>query len=520
MRHETIELEEANCFPSTFLDYIHTSDKLKPFYNLPPIIESFKQQIADRNFPSERRVLLTKVLNEQYHNFKPSTSTLQNISDLGNENTFTVVTGHQLNIFTGPLYFIYKIVTAINTAKQLKKQYPNYNFVPVYWMATEDHDFEEINHFRLEGEMYRWQTDQKGAVGRFDPSSIKELLDKLPGKNELFVKAYLEHDTLSDAVRYYVNELFGNEGLVVMDADDKQLKASFIPAIEEDVVKHTANQLVEDTNSKLEVIGYTSQVFPRKINFFYLNGDTRKRIIKEGEDYVVMDTELKFSEADIKGLINNQPEKFSPNVILRPLYQEWILPNLAYIGGPSELIYWLQLKGIFDFHKVTFPILMPRNFGLVIKPNEARKMDKFSFDLKEWFINAETLKKYYVSSNTENNLSYSNQIKQLSNLYSTTRKQAEKVDVTLVQHLEALEAKAVSLLKKAEKKLMRADKQHHETKLLQIEAVKSILFPNENLQERTDNFLNFYQDNPNFIEELLSNFDPFNYKMHILFEEK
>lgn len=519
MRLETIELEEANCFPSTFLDYIQNSDKLKPFYNLPPISDSFKQQIADRNFPVERRATLKKVLDEQYEGFTASDKTISNIESITNESTYTIVTGHQLNIFTGPLYFIYKIVTAINTAKELKKQYPEHNFVPVYWMATEDHDFDEINHFRLEGIKYKWETDQKGAVGRFDTSTIKDLLDQLPGQNHLFEKAYLNHNTLSDAVRYYVNELFGDEGLVIIDADDKTLKKSFTPVIEDDLLKHTTNTLVKETDEKLEVIGFTSQVYPRNINFFYLEGNIRGRITKEGDLYKVLETDIIFTEEEVRKLISANPEKFSPNVILRPLYQEWILPNLAYIGGPSEVIYWLQLKGIFDHHKVAFPILMPRNFGLIVKQNEAKKMDKFVFELKDWFINAESLKKHFVNSNTVHNLSYTSQIEKLATIYATAKKQAGEVDVTLTQHIEALEAKANKLLSKAEKKLVRADKQHHETKLSQIDAVRNVLFPNDNLQERTDNFLNFYHDNPEFIKELLAHFNPFDYKFHVLFEE-
>jgi bacillithiol biosynthesis cysteine-adding enzyme BshC len=519
MRLETIELEEANCFSSTFLDYINNSKKLKSFYNLPPTIESFKQQITNRNFPNERRTTLKKTLNKQYEGIDASNKTLENIESLATDNTYTIVTGHQLNIFTGPLYFIYKIVTAINTAKKLKEQYPEYNFVPVYWMATEDHDFDEINPFKLEGTKYKWETEQTGAVGRFETSTIKAILDQLPGKNQLFEKAYLEHGTLSEAVRYYVNDLFSDEGLVVIDADDQALKQSFIPVIEDDLFKHTTNNLVKETDDKLEVIGFTSQVFPRNINFFYLDGNIRGRIIKEDETYTVLDTDLTFTEDEIKSVIQSNPEKFSPNVILRPLYQEWILPNLTYIGGPSEVIYWLQLKGVFDYHKVSFPILMPRNFGLIVKHNEARKINKFDFELKDWFINAESLKKYFVNSNTAHNLSYSSQIEQLNAIYSSAKSQAGKVDVTLTQHIEALEARANKLLLKAEKKLARADKKHHQAKLEQIDAVRNVLFPNDNLQERTDNFLNFYHDNPDFIKELIEHFNPFDYKFHVLFEE-
>ncbi|MDH5476670.1 MAG: bacillithiol biosynthesis cysteine-adding enzyme BshC, partial [Cyclobacteriaceae bacterium] len=148
MRLETIEMDESNCFSSSFLDYIKADEKISPFYNLTPSIDNFEQQIKSNQFPKERRTTIVNVLKQQYSDLTVSDHTHQNIESIEKENTFTVVTGHQLNIFTGPLYFIYKIVTVLNTCTQLKKKYPQHNFVPVYWMATEDHDFEEISHFR------------------------------------------------------------------------------------------------------------------------------------------------------------------------------------------------------------------------------------------------------------------------------------------------------------------------------------------------------------------------------------
>lgn len=519
MRLETIEMDESNCFSSAFLDYIKENKKLTPFYNLTPSIDSFEQQIKSKQFPKERRSTIVNVLKQQYSDLTVSDNTTQNINSIENENTFTVVTGHQLNIFTGPLYFIYKIVTVLNTCTQLKKKYPQYNFVPIYWMATEDHDFEEISHFRLDGEKYRWETDQKGAVGRFNPHSIKEILDKLPGQNDIFEKAYLGYETLADAVRYYVNDLFGDEGLVVIDADNAALKQSYASVIKDDVINNSTKALVENTNNELKKLGYPTQVFARDINFFYLDGDLRSRIVKENGEYNVLDSELQFTEEEIIELIETSPEKFSPNVILRPLYQEWILPNLAYIGGPSEVVYWLQLKQVFESHNTSFPILMPRNFGLVVSKNDKLKIDNFDFDMNKWFLPTQNLIQYYISKQSNNNLSYENKITEIKNIYNQAKAQASIVDVTLSQHLEALQTKTTNLLEKAEKKLIRAEKRNHATKINQIEDVKSKLFPNDNLQERTDNFLNFYQENHLFIKELLTHFKPFDYKFHVLLEE-
>jgi len=287
----------------------------------------------------------------------------------------------------------------------------------------------------------------------------------------------------------------------------------------EDIINNVVKPIVDNTNNALANEGYASQVYARDINFFYLDGNIRSRIVKEENSYNVLDTSISFSEKEMIELITNSPEKLSPNVILRPLYQEMILPNLAYIGGPSEVTYWLQLKGVFEKFNTPFPLLMPRNFGLVVDKNTNGKMAKINFSLKDWFLNLQETIKLYVISNTEQIISYSEEIIKLKAAYKQANEIANKIDPSLGQHLLALEVKATNLLQKAEKKLMRAEKKNHTTRIKQIEDVKALLFPNDNLQERTDNFLNFYNNNPRFIEELLENFEPFNYKFHVLIED-
>ena len=300
---------------------------------------------------------------------------LENIQSLSESNTFTVTTGHQLNIFTGPIYFLFKLVTTINLSKKLKEYYPDFHFIPVYWMASEDHDFEEISYFNMFGEKYQWATGQTGAVGRFDPSSLADVLYQIDENVELFEKAYGRFHTLAGSVRFYVNELFGSEGLVVVDGDDSELKAQFATVTKDDILNQNAHQRVNETNKQLINLGYKLQASSRPINFFYLD-DFRRRIICEGENFKVLGSKIKFSKQEILSEIEHYPERFSPNVIMRPLYQEMILPNLAYLGGPAEIIYWLQLKGVFDYYKIEFPIIMPRNFGMIIHQKIAKKINQ------------------------------------------------------------------------------------------------------------------------------------------------
>lgn len=519
MRLEKIDLDETHCFSSMFLDYIKGNDSLKPFYDNLPHIDQFEQQIKQKSFSQEKRDTLVEVLTRQYQPFEINNAVSQNIDLLKKSNTYTITTGHQLNIFTGPLYFIYKIVTVINACKQLKIKDPQHNFVPIYWMASEDHDFEEISYFNLDGEKYTWKTDQTGAVGHFDPSSINQLLKQMPGEYPLFEKAYLSHNTLAEAARYYVNELFGKEGLVVIDADDHALKAQFTAVMKDDLFDHSAEKLVAKDTERLQSLGYKTQVHARQINFFYLEGNIRNRIEKDGDQYAVVDTNLKLSIDEIKEMIQNTPERFSPNVILRPLYQEVILPNLAYVGGPSEAIYWLQLKSLFAHFEETFPILMPRNFALIIDRISHCKYEKSDRTLLELFLPDYEVEQRIVSSHTNKELSLVNELESIASIYISAQSKAQSIDPTLVQHLEALQARAEKLLGKAQKKMYRAEKRHHTDKIAQYQSVKSVLFPKGNLQERTSNFLNFYADNPEFIQELLQHFDPFDYRMNILIEE-
>ncbi len=518
MKVEKIELDKTGFFSESFLEYVAASEKLTPFYNAKPTIKHFEGVIQNRTFSKNKRQKLVEVLKAQYRELECSDLLNSNIDSLLSDQTFTITTGHQLNIFTGPLYFIYKIVTVINAAKELKQKYPDCHFVPVYWMASEDHDFEEISYFFLHGKKYQWKTEQSGAVGHFDPKELKQVLDQLPGDVSIFEKAYLENTSLANAARQYVNELFGEQGLVVIDADDRSLKEEFIPVMKSDILEQKPNELVTKQSERLESIGFKIQVNCREVNFFYLHDGTRVRIEKSGDSFKGVDTDLSFTEAELTQLIQEHPERFSPNVILRPLYQEMILPNLAYVGGPSELVYWLQLKSMFEHFEVPFPILMPRNFGLIVPGHLQRTWSKTGFKNDEIFEETDQLEKEWLQKNGQKDLTFEGELKELVAVYEKLKGKAEAVDPTLVQHLEALHARAIGKIEKAEKKLLRAEKRNHKDVLGQILKVKDALFPNGSLQERRDNFLNFYQENPNFIKELLDAFDPFDYRMHLLLQ--
>lgn len=518
MELKKLTFEEANNFSSLFLDYLSQKPKLSEFYNQFPSREGILNILENRNFPAESRITLCNSLKKQYKKIDLPDKVSVNLELLKDSNTFTITTGHQLNIFTGPLYYIYKLVTIINTTKKLKEAYPQYNFIPVYWMATEDHDFEEISYFNLFGKKYQWETDQKGAVGKFDPASISQILEEMPEESPLFKNAYTNADTLTDAVRTYVNELFGKEGLLIIDPDDKELKSLFKDVITSDVFDQEPHKQANYNTGQLEKLGYKSQVFAREINFFYMKGDIRERIEKQGETFQVLNTNISYTAAEMRQLIDEEPAVFSPNVILRPLFQETILPNLAYIGGPSEVVYWLQLKGIFDHFKTSFPALMPRNFALVVNTASSKKMDKVGLSIEQLFSDSHTIKKNYLEAEAENEFNLNTEKEQILEFFEELKKKASQIDGSLEGFIGAESAKTIKNLDNIEKRLRKSEERKHETALNQIEGIKDKLFPGGGLQERHDNFLNFYLNNPNFINELLEKFDPFDFSFNILID--
>lgn len=519
MNLQNLPFEKINAFQPFFLDFVNREPNLKSFYNRFPEVASFKDQIREKagNYGAATRQVLVKALRQQYSNVVPRELVEKNLGLLEQSTTYTVTTGHQLNVFTGPLYFIYKIVTVINACRELKAHYPDCNFVPVYWMASEDHDYQEIKSFRLFGKKYTWETQQSGAVGRFHTRDFKKLLGEVPGAIDLFKKAYTQHDTLAAAVRYYVNELFGDQGLVVVDGDDRELKTLFKSVIKDDLFNHSARQKVDVTNAKLESLGYTPQIYCRDINFFYLHEGLRNRIEQRGDEFVIVDTDQRFSRQEMEALVDHHPERFSPNVILRPLFEEIVLPNLAYCGGPAEVVYWLQLKDVFAHYQTSFPVLLPRSFALVVDEPTSRKLQQTGLAIEEIFTEKNALFNDIVLRHSRHKIKLNGERDDIERRFAKIQIQVEEVDKTLAPMVAAETRRLHKSLDKIEQKLLKAEKRKHDDKLRQVEALKDALFPGGGLQERTDNFLNFHSQHPGFIPLLLDSFKPFDLRFNIVY---
>ena len=528
MKVTHIPFKETGFFSKTMLDYLDKKETIQPFYNNFPDITGFHNQIEEKqkSFRLQTRLVLVESLKNQYKNFEVSDKTDQNIESLKHQNTFTVTTGHQLNLFTGPLYFLYKIISTINLCEELSEKFPEQNFVPVYWMATEDHDFEEINYFNFDTKKVRWNREDGGAVGRFSTDGLNDVFEVFSNhlgnsKNaetikKLFSDAYLKHKNLADATRYIANELFKDYGLVIIDGDDTGLKQLFSPIVKDELENGTSFKTVSKTITELEK-NYKIQVNPREINLFYLGDDFRERIILENGIYKVNNTNITFSKAEILNEVDNNPKAFSPNVIMRPLYQEVILPNLSYIGGGGEMAYWLELKDYFEEVKVPFPILLLRNSVQVVTEKQANKLERMNITFEELFLNQYDLLSKKVTDNSEIKVNFDEKILYLENQFSELKEVAKQTDISFVNAVNAQERKQVKGLENLQKRLLKAEKRRQKDLVVRITQLQNEILPNQSLEERQRNFSEYYLEyGSSFIKHVKDALKPLQLEFTIL----
>ncbi|GGG37837.1 bacillithiol biosynthesis cysteine-adding enzyme BshC [Hymenobacter glacieicola] len=527
----TLRYADTGAFSSLLTDYLARHEALTPFYHRFPALDEFAAQVEEKraSYTPEARQRLVEALREQYATLPAvlHPAVQANLDLLRQETTFTVTTGHQLNLLTGPLYFVYKIVTALKLSRQLKEKYPQYDFVPLYWMATEDHDFAEINHFSLFGKKYEWNAAETGGpVGRLKLDGLQEeLLSQLPADvPALFRQAYEEADTLAAATRRLTHDLFGELGLVSLDADAPALKQALVPVLEKEIQTQSSHRAVQEANARLEAAGYKPQVYSRPLNLFFLT-DTGKRerleydAAQDCAQITVRNTERCHSQAELLDLVRQHPEQFSPNVVLRPLYQELLLPNLCYIGGGAEVAYWFQLKGVFEENGVPFPILLPRNSAQYVGKANAGKLRKLGLTATDIFRPLSELKKQVGAALGQEEVSLQEQQQQLAVAFQAVSDLAQRLDPTLVKTVAAEQQKVSGIVTGLEKRLSKAAEAKHETAYSQLTALKDKLMPGGHLQERTDNVLSILINNPQFIQQLLEAFDPLALEFTLLEEE-
>ncbi|MDP9230713.1 MAG: bacillithiol biosynthesis cysteine-adding enzyme BshC [Bacteroidota bacterium] len=498
---QRIPYRQTGYFSNIVLDYIDQSPQLKPFFEHPPGLQGIQKAIDARKlFPTNCEVLVQE-LKKQYSLVEANEKAIKNIESLSRQNTFTVTTAHQPNIFTGPVYFIYKIIHTIKLADHLDSLLPENKFVPVFYMGSEDADLDELGQINLDGEQLAWNTKQTGAVGRMKvDEELTALIEVIEGQLTVLpfgagiislIKDYYKiGEDIQSATFKLINELFCEYGLVILLPDNAAFKQQMIPVFEDDLLNQRASGIVENTSKQLEEL-YKVQAQPREINLFYLKDSIRGRIIKTS-NYKVQGTSIEFSEDELKKELKDHSECFSPNVILRGLYQATILPDIIFIGGGGELAYWLQFKDLFTYYKVPYPVLVLRNSFLIVENKWQEKINKLQFTIEDFFKPEQGLVNMLVARESKQQLSLNGTFSQTEQLYDLIKQQATAVDPSLEKHVDALKTNALQRLRELEKKMLSAEKRKFADQQRQIQTIQNKLFPENDLQERYVNMMFYY----------------------------
>ncbi len=522
---------DTHAFSPLVIDYLNQDERLRTYYAYAPERKGIAEAIAQRQqYPVDRK-LLAAVLEDQLSPYPLHDAVKANIKKLENSRTYTVCTAHQPNLMTGYLYFIYKILHAIKLAHELKESFPENDFVPVYYMGSEDNDLEELGTFLYGGRKYVWDAKgQSGAVGRMKTESLKPLLEELfrvlgpPGEHsdelkEMITRAYLSHETMGAATTNLVNDLFGRYGLVVLDPDDRRLKRSFISVMQEDLLQETAHAVVSDQIANLSE-HYKVQAHPRSINLFYLTDGLRERIEKKGDKWIVLHTDLQFNREQLLQELDQYTERFSPNVILRGLYQETILPNVVFIGGGAEIAYWLQLRSLFKHFGVFYPCLLLRQSVLWIEAHQESLRVKTGLTLSQIFTPEHELVYRYVCEHSEHDWELDHERAALDSLFAGLKLKAATLDSTLRASAEAALAKMKHQMDTLEKKMYRAEKRKMQDQIARISKLRAHIFPNNSLQERVENFVTWYARlGSAFSDRLFEGIDPLRHQFLVIAED-
>ncbi len=509
-------------------DHLFASDQtiFKKLIPLTTSMESIGESIKRKKEQDIDRHALAEMLHRQYRSNKlEGRESL--IDSLKDDKTFVIVSAHQPYLFGGPMYFIYKILSTIKLAEQCKVAYPDYNFIPIFYVGGEDHDLEESNHIRLFQKTVTWNTSQRGPVGRMNTDdispAIKEVVSILGSATHtealtaILNEAYLPGQTINEAITKFIHLLLSDYNLLILNADDKQAKERFKNVIASEVLSQTTQSLVKEQQDKLKSIGLKPQAFVRPINFFYISENGRNRIELNGENYSIVGTSMTFTREEMKNEIQSYPEKFSPNVIMRPLYQEFLLPSVAFVGGGGELAYWSDRKLLFEHWKIHFPVLVRRDSMIIIDKGSQKKLDKLGVSIKDLCLNSHELKSKYIKQHSESDLSFDKEIATIQDLIKELQSKVSTIDPTLVAYVGSETNGFVKSLEQIESRVNKAIAHKHETELNQLTNLQQKFFPNNILQERTDSFLGLYsQYGKEFLDKVYEATEPLSFKMKVV----
>lgn len=501
-----------------FLDYLYEFENVKEYFkynfrdkdNYLPLFKNISESRKEKHFE------LSSIIKDQYSNTENiSNKTLRNIDLLDKEKTIAVVTGQQLGILGGPLYTIFKTITALRLANQLSERYDDFKFVPVFWLEGDDHDFNEvrsINLFDNENQVinigYKEEInddDAKQSIGKINfDEALNEFFSKLEVslresdfKNELVAKlkeCYQVGKSFKQSFRELLFWLFDEYGLVIFDPQDPKVKSLLKPIFKKEVndfALHT--QKLIQTSAKLEEL-YHAQVKVKPVNLFYHTDDGRYSVEPVEGIFKLRRKRKQFTNEEIITEIENSPEKFSPNVLLRPICQDYLFPTGFYIGGPSEIAYFAQVTPLYDFYSIVTPIIFPRSSATILEKNVSTGLDKYDLSMNDIFLGLDELKGKVISSLSENNIesAFEEAVKEIELTFDKIKENLFAVDKTLVDSSSRYKDRVMSSIAELRSKAIKAQETKHETTIRQLTRLSNLLYPLGNLQEREINFTYFY----------------------------
>jgi bacillithiol biosynthesis cysteine-adding enzyme BshC len=498
---------ELDAFPELFVDYCTAFEKVSAFYpgdwRAPEERRARAEAAAAR--PADREVL-ADVLAEQNDAWGGGAAAQRNVEALRDPETVAVVTGQQVGLFTGPLYTIYKTITTLQLAEEWAEQ-TGRTVVPVFWVEGEDHDFEEIatshvlRHNDLVSLPYGPDVgDNPGAVGRLAlTDAIDDVLDRLdetlpdsdfkPAVMERVRAAYRPGTSLEDAFAHLLRSLFEGEGLVFINPDDSRLKALTRPLFRRELEDpETPAARVEETSQALREQGYHAQVHARPTNLFWLEADGRHPIDRADDGgFVLRHDGRTFSQADLLDWLDATPEHFSPNVVLRPLMQDHLLPTAAYVAGPGEVSYFAQYGGVYDWAGLDMPLIHPRASVSLVEGKVQKVLDKYDLTVCDFRSPLEALFQEVVLDTMEVDIDavFDEATTQMHRALNDLKPEVGAVDQTLTSSAEAARATIVEEMEDLKQRTVRAEKRHHDEVRAQLEKAQANLRPGGGLQERT-----------------------------------
>lgn len=502
---------KAQCLPFTqiphttrlFTDFLAYSPSIRPFYpRTPRFAEWMQEETSGISYDSSRRARVAEILERQNKSWGASDKTLSNVERL-RKGAFAVVTGQQVGLFGGPMFAIYKALTAVKLADEASRA--GIDTVPIFWLATYDHDLAEVNHVSIptaEGVPQTVTTpshDVAGApvsaviLGDEIHSVVQEAV-KLLGEGEaaqFLSDTYRAGESLGTAFARLYTRVFAEWGVIVLDASDPELSRVAEPIYRAAVERaEELSTALLQRGEALEKAGYHQQVkvTESSVLLFTLRQGARVPIHRQGDEFVVDGEKLgeKLSRQELLAQIASHPEHFSPNVLLRPVVEDYLLPTLAYTGGAAETAYFGQAGAVYEnlLGRVT-PVL-PRFSATIVEPKVQRLLEKHKIAVPDVFGGPEELRREIAERNlpADLKLAFESAEKSFGTSFAALKQSLEKLDRTLVDAAETCRSKMQHQLEKLHSQAARAEAQKGELVARHAEHLSNSLYPDKGLQER------------------------------------